>query len=143
MWNEYNCMLVWTYFGIALLWILNENWPFSVLWPLLSFPYLLAYWVQHFIKLWKVFTEMKIPGHLACLLRNLYVSQVATVRTRHGNKRLVQNCERSMMQLYIVILYLYADIIGNSGHDESQAGIKIVRRSINNLRYADDTTLIS
>ena len=86
---------------------------------------------------------VKIPGHLACILRNLYVSQVATVRTRHGNKRLVQNCERSMIQLYIVIMYLYADIVANSGHDESQAGIKIVRRSINSLRYADDTTLIS
>ena len=48
MWNEHNCMIVWTFFGIALLWDWNENWPFPVLWPLLSFPNLLTYWVQHF-----------------------------------------------------------------------------------------------
>ena len=48
MWNESNCAVVWTFFGIALLWDWNENWPFPVLWPLLSFPNLLAYWVQHF-----------------------------------------------------------------------------------------------
>ena len=48
MWNECNCVVVWTFFGIALLWAWNENWPFPVLWPLLSFPNLLAYWVQHF-----------------------------------------------------------------------------------------------
>ena len=48
MWNECNCTVVWTFFGIALLWIWNENWPFPVLWPLLSFPNLLAYWLQYF-----------------------------------------------------------------------------------------------
>ena len=48
VWEECNCMAVWTFFGIALLWDWNENWPFLVLWPLLSFPNLLAYWVQHF-----------------------------------------------------------------------------------------------
>ena len=48
MWNEHNCLVVWTFFGIAFLSDWNENWPFPVLWPLLSFPYLLAYWVQHF-----------------------------------------------------------------------------------------------
>ena len=47
MWNEGNCMVVWTFFGITFLWDWNENWPFSVLWPLLSFPNLLTYWVQH------------------------------------------------------------------------------------------------
>ena len=54
MWNEHNCMVVWRFFGIALLCDWNENWPFSVLWPLLSFPHLLVYWVQHFnsIMLW-------------------------------------------------------------------------------------------
>ena len=46
--NEHNCTVVWTFFGIALLWDWNENWPFPVLWPLLSFPILLTYWVQHF-----------------------------------------------------------------------------------------------
>ena len=48
VWDECNCAAVWTLFGIALLWDWNENWPFPVLWPLLSFPNLLAYWVQHF-----------------------------------------------------------------------------------------------
>ena len=47
MWNEHNCAIVWTFFGIAFLWNWNEKWPFPVLWPLLSFPNLLAYWVQH------------------------------------------------------------------------------------------------
>ena len=48
MWEECNCVVVWAFFGIAFLWDWNENWPFLVLWPLLSFPNLLAYWVQHF-----------------------------------------------------------------------------------------------
>ena len=48
MWDERNCGVVWAFFGIAFLWDWNENWPFPVLWPLLSFPNLLAYWVQHF-----------------------------------------------------------------------------------------------
>ena len=48
MWNECNCAVVWAFFGIALLWYWNENWPFLVLWPLLSFPNFLAYWVYHF-----------------------------------------------------------------------------------------------
>ena len=47
-WNEHNCTIVWTFFGIALLWDWNGKWPFPVLWPLLNFPNLLAYWVQHF-----------------------------------------------------------------------------------------------
>ena len=47
MWDECNCVVVWTFFGIAFLWNWNENWPFTVLWPLLSFPNLLAYWVEH------------------------------------------------------------------------------------------------
>ena len=48
MWNECSCAVVWTFFGIAFLWNWNENWPFPVLWPLLSYPNLLAYWAQHF-----------------------------------------------------------------------------------------------
>ena len=48
MWDECNCAVVWAFFGIAFLWDWNENWPFPVLWPLLSFPNLLEYWVQHF-----------------------------------------------------------------------------------------------
>ena len=48
VWDECNCAVVWAFFGIAFLWDVNENWPFPVLWPLLSFPNFLAYWVQHF-----------------------------------------------------------------------------------------------
>ena len=48
VWDECNCTIVWTFFGIAFLWDWNENWPFPVLWPLLSFPDLLPYWIQHF-----------------------------------------------------------------------------------------------
>ena len=48
MWDECNCVVVWAFFGIAFLWDWNENWPFPVLWPLQSFPNLLAYWMQHF-----------------------------------------------------------------------------------------------
>ena len=49
LWDESNCAVVWAFFGIAFLWYWNENWPFPVLWPLLSFPNLLAYWVQHYL----------------------------------------------------------------------------------------------
>ena len=57
VWDEYNCAVVWTFFGIAFLWDWNENWPFPVLWPLLSFPNLLAYWVQHFHSI--IFQDLK------------------------------------------------------------------------------------
>ena len=57
MWDECNCAVVWAFFGIALLWDWNENWPFPVLWPVLSFPYLLAYWVQHFHSI--IFQDLK------------------------------------------------------------------------------------
>ena len=57
MWDECNCALVWAFFGIAFLWDWNENWPFPVLWPLLSFPNLLAYWVQHFHSI--IFQDLK------------------------------------------------------------------------------------
>ena len=57
MWDECNCAVVWTFFGIAFLWDWNENWPFPILWPLLSFPNLLAYWVQHFHSI--IFQDLK------------------------------------------------------------------------------------
>ena len=57
VWDECNCVVVWAFFGIAFLWDWNENWPFPVLWPLLSFPNLLAYWVQHFHSI--IFQELK------------------------------------------------------------------------------------
>ena len=57
MWDERNCVVVWAFFGIAFLWNWNENWPFPVLWPLLNFPNLLAYWVQHFHSI--IFQDLK------------------------------------------------------------------------------------
>ena len=65
VWDEHNCVVVWAFFGIAFLWGWNENWPFPVLWPLLSFPNLLAYWVQHFhrysSRIWKSSTGIPSP----------------------------------------------------------------------------------
>ena len=87
---------------------------------------------------------MGIPDHLTCLLRNLYAGQEATVRTGHGTtdwfqlgKGVLQGCILSPC-----LFNLYAEyIMRNTGLDEAQAGIKITRRNINNLRYADDITL--
>ena len=87
---------------------------------------------------------MGIPDHLTCLLRNLYVGQEATVRTEHGTtdwfqigKGVRQGCVLSPF-----LFNLYAEyIMRNAGLDEAQAGIKISRRNINSLRYADSTTL--
>ena len=95
-------------------------------------------------KLWKILTVMGIPDHLTCLLRNLYAGQEATVRPGHGTtdwfqigKGVCQGCILSPC-----LFNLYAEyIMRNAGLDDAQAGIKIASRNINNLRYADDTTL--
>ena len=96
-------------------------------------------------KLWKILKEMGIPDHLICLLRNLYAGQEATVRTGHGidwfqiGKGVRQGCVLSPC-----LFSLYAEyIMRNAGLGEAQAGIKISGRNINNLRYADDTTLMA
>ena len=89
---------------------------------------------------------MGIPDHLTCLLRNLYAGQEATVRTGHGTtdwfqrgKGVCQGCILSPC-----LFNFYAEyIMRNAGLEEAQAGIKIARRNINNLRYADDTTLMA
>ena len=96
-------------------------------------------------KLWKILKEMGIPDHLTCLLRNLYADQQATVRTRHGTtdwfqvgKGLCQGCIWSPC-----LFNFYAEyIMRNAGLEEAQVGIKIAGRNIDNLRYADDTTLM-
>jgi len=89
---------------------------------------------------------MGIPDHLTCLLRNLYAGQEATVRTGHGKTHWF-HIGKGVHQGYILspcLFNLYADyIMRNSGLEETQAGIKIVRRNLNNLRYADDTTLMA
>ena len=97
-------------------------------------------------KLWKILKEMGIPNHLTCLLRNLYAGQEATVRTGHGTtdwfqigKGVCQGCILSPC-----LFNLYAEyIMRKAGLEEAQSGIKIARRNINNLRYADDTTLMA
>ena len=95
---------------------------------------------------WKILKEFRIPDHLTCLLRNLYAGQEVTVRTGHGTtdsfqigKGVHQGC-----LLSLCLFNLHAEyIMRNTGLDEAQAGIKIARRNINNLRYAEDTTLMA
>ena len=97
-------------------------------------------------KLWIILKEMGIPDHLTCLLRNLYASQEATVRTGHGTtdwfqigKGVHQGCTLSPC-----LFNLHAEyIMRNAGLEEAQAGIKIAGRNLKNLRYADDTTLMA
>ena len=97
-------------------------------------------------KLWKVLKEMGIPDHLTCLLRNLCASQEATVRTGYETPDWFQ-IGKGVCQGYILspcLFNLYAEyIMQNAGLDEAQAGIKIAGRTINNLRYADDTILMA
>ena len=96
--------------------------------------------------LWKILQEIGIPDHLTCLLRNLYANQEATVRTRHGTTDWIQT-GKGVPQGCILspcLFNLYAEyIMRNAGLEEAQTGIKIARRNINNLRYADDTTLMA
>ena len=97
-------------------------------------------------QLWKILKEMGIPDHLTCLLINLYAGQEGTVRTGHGTtdwfqigKGVHQGCILSLC-----LFNIYAEsIMRNAGPDEAQAGIKIARGNINNLIYADDTTLMA
>ena len=111
---------------------------------LLTMPKPLTMWIT--INCGKILKEMGIPDHLTCLLRNLYAGQETTVKTEHGTtdwfqirKGVCQGCILSPC-----LFNLYAEyIIQNARLDEAQAGIKTVGRNINNLRYADDTTLMA
>uniref|UniRef100_A0A4W2E7B8 RNA-directed DNA polymerase n=1 Tax=Bos indicus x Bos taurus TaxID=30522 RepID=A0A4W2E7B8_BOBOX len=97
-------------------------------------------------KLWRILQEMGIPDHLICLLRNLYAGQEATVRTGHETTDWFQIGKgvRQVCILSSCLFNLYAEyIMRNAGLEEAQAGIKIAGRNINNLRYADDTTLMA
>ena len=97
-------------------------------------------------KLWKALKEMGISDHLTCLLRNLYVDQEATVRTLHGTTDWF-NIEKGVHQICLLsscLFSLYTEhIMRNTRLNELQAEIKIGRKNINNLRYADDTTLMA
>ena len=106
----------------------------------------LTVWITVCGKLWKILQEMGIPNHLTCLLRNLCACQEATVRTGHGTTDWFQiGIEvRQGCILSPCLFNLYAEyIMRNAGLEEAQAGIKIAGRNINNLRYADDTTLMA
>ena len=97
-------------------------------------------------KLWKILKEMGIPDHLTCLLRNLYAGEEATVRIGQGTTDCFQigKGEREGCILSSCLFNLYAEyVIRNAGLEEAQAGSKIAGRNINNLRYADDTTLMA
>ena len=94
----------------------------------------------------KILKEMGIPDHLTCLLRNLHASQEATIRTRHGTTVwfLIGKGVRQGCILLPCLFNLYAEyIVRNTGLEEAQAGIKIAGRNISNLRYADNTTLMT
>ena len=97
-------------------------------------------------KLWKILKEMGIPDHLTCFLRSPYAGQEATIRTGHGTTDWFQ-IGKGVHQCYILspcLFNLYAEcIMRNAGLEEAQAGIKVAGRNINNLRYADDTTLMA
>ena len=104
-------------------------------------PKLLTVWIT---TNWKILKELEITDHLTCLLRNLYASQEATVRTEHGTTDWIQIGKgvRQGCILSPCLFNFYAEyIMRNAGLDEAQAGIKIAGRNISNLRHADDTTL--
>ena len=111
----------------------------------LSLHHVMRQYISVHNKLWKILKEMGIPDHLICLLRNLYAGQEAAVRTGHATtdwfqigKGVRQGCILSPCLFNFYEEY----IMRNTGLEEAQAGIKTAGRNINNLRYADDTTLI-
>ena len=127
-------------------WIIKKAREFQKIIDFCFIDYVKAFDCVDHNKLWKILKEMGIPDHLSCLLRNLYAGQEATFRTAHGTidwfqrgKGVCQGCILSPC-----LFNLYAEyIMKNAGLDKAKAGIKISRRNINNLRYADDTTLMA
>ena len=95
---------------------------------------------------WKILKEMGISDHLTCLLRNLHVGQEGTVRTRHGKTdwfQIGKGVREGSIWLPCLFNFYAEYILRNARLDEAQAGIKIAGRNLNNLRYADDTTLMT
>ena len=129
-----------------ILWIIKKAREFQKNIYFCFFEYAKAFDCVDHHKLWKILQEMGIPDHLICLLRNLYAGQEVTVSTGHGTtdwfqigKGVRQGCILSPC-----LFNLYAEyIMRNAGVDEAQAGIKVAGRNVNNLRYADDTTLMA
>ena len=127
-------------------WIIEKARGFQKIIYFCFIDYVKAFQCMDHNKLWKILKEMEIPEHLTCLLRNLYAGQEATVRSGHGTtnwfqigKGVCQGCILSPC-----LFNLYAEyIMRNAGLEKAQAGIKINRRNINNLRYADDTILMA
>ena len=129
-------------------WITEKARTFKKIWIFFCFcfiNYAKAFECVDNNKLWKSLKEMGIAGHLTCFLRNLYAGQKATVRTGHGTMDWFK-IEKGVWQDCILspcLFNFYAEyIMRNAGLDDSQAGMKIARRNINNLKYADDTTLM-
>ena len=127
-------------------WIIDKTREFQKSICFCFIDYAKAFDCVEYNKLLKILQEMGIPDHFTCLLRNLYAGQEATVRTGHGTtdwfkigKGVHQGCILSPCSFNFYAEYF----MRNAGLEETQAGIKIAGRNINNLRYADDTTLMS
>ena len=111
----------------------------------------LLYWLCQSLcvdhnKLWKILRDMGIPDHLTCLLRNLYAGQEAIVRIGHGTADLFQMGKGVHLGCVLLPCLFNLDaeyIMRNAGLEETEAGVKIAGRNINNFRYADDTTLMA
>ena len=129
-----------------IIWVMEETREFQKNIYFCLFDYAKAFDCVDHNKLWKIMREMGIPDHLTCLLRNLYAGQEATVRTGHETTDWFQ-IGKGVCQGYILspcLFNFYAEhLMRNAGLEETQAGIKMARRNINNLRYADDTTLMA
>ena len=126
-------------------WIIKKERQFqeNIYFALLTMTKPLTVWIT---TNWKILQETGIPDHLICLLRNLYAGQEAAVRTGHGTTDWFQIgkgvCQGCILSPWLFNLYA-EHIMGNAGLDESQAGIKLAGRNINNFRFADDTTLMA
>ena len=109
----------------------------------LTMPKPLTVWIT---RNWKILKEIGIPDHLTCLLRNLYAGQEATVRTGHGTTdwfQIGKGVHQGSILSPCLFNFFAEYIMRNAGLEEAQAGVEIAGRNINNLRYADDITLIA
>ena len=111
MWDECNCVVVWTSFGIAFLWGRNENWPFPFLWPLLSFPNLLTYWVQHFhsIIFWIWNSSTGIPSPPLALFVLMLPKAHLTSHSRMSGSRWV--ITPTIVVIWVINTYLYSSSV--------------------------------